>query len=176
MEMLKCISLHQPWASLCVLPSLSDPDVAVKPYETRHWPTNYRGTLLIHAAKKWGVLQRDLCFQSPFRFAIEQGRAFRYEGHQQIRTMDLGCIVGMVELVKCYKMIPANVPMGEATGGDIIFPTGDALAFGDFSIGRYAWKLAKPRMFKTPIQFKGAQGFFNVPAALVAGQGQAVQE
>lgn len=42
--MIKGISLHQPWASAMAL--------GLKKNETRHWTTSYRGSLLIHAAKR----------------------------------------------------------------------------------------------------------------------------
>lgn len=76
---MNCISLHQPWASLCVLPSLAD----------------------------------------------------------------------------------ASVPTG-------------ALAFGDFSLGRFAWALRNPVMFSKPIPYRGRQGFFSVPDDVVAEQLKAV--
>jgi hypothetical protein len=41
---MKAISLWQPWASAIAL--------GWKKNETRHWSTDYRGPLLIHAAKK----------------------------------------------------------------------------------------------------------------------------
>lgn len=40
---MKCISLHQPWASYLINGD--------KRIETRHWPIRHRGPLLIHAAK-----------------------------------------------------------------------------------------------------------------------------
>lgn len=45
---MRAISLWQPWASLVVL--------GAKKIETRHWSTNYRGPLLIHAAKRTSEL------------------------------------------------------------------------------------------------------------------------
>ncbi len=41
---IKAISLHQPWASLIAM--------GLKKFETRSWLTNYRGKLVICAAKK----------------------------------------------------------------------------------------------------------------------------
>ncbi len=40
----RAITLWQPWASLVAL--------GLKRFETRSWPTNYRGKLLIHAATR----------------------------------------------------------------------------------------------------------------------------
>ncbi len=33
--------------------------------------------------------------------------------------------------------------------------------YGDFSFGRFAWKLTDAELFKEPIPAKGAQGFWN---------------
>lgn len=33
--------------------------------------------------------------------------------------------------------------------------------YGDFTVGRYAWRLEKPQLFKTPIPTPGKQGFWN---------------
>ena len=41
---IKAILLHQPWASLIPM--------GLKHFETRSWPTNYRGKLVICVAKK----------------------------------------------------------------------------------------------------------------------------
>ena len=39
--------------------------------------------------------------------------------------------------------------------------TGKELLFGDFSEGRYAWKLANPVLFEKPIPARGHQGFWK---------------
>jgi hypothetical protein len=41
---LTAITLHQPWASLVAK--------GWKQYETRDWPTNHRGLIVIHAGRK----------------------------------------------------------------------------------------------------------------------------
>jgi len=33
--------------------------------------------------------------------------------------------------------------------------------YGDFTVGRYAWRLEKPQLFKTPIPTPGKQGLWN---------------
>lgn len=38
---------------------------------------------------------------------------------------------------------------------------------GDFSLGRFGWVLENVRPFLSPIPFKGAQGFFQVPDELI---------
>src|SRR5690242_6060969 len=98
----KCIWLWQPWASLCCIAS-PDKAVPVKPYETRHWPTNYRGLLLIHAAQKWNDELETLCWGEPFKSALGS-----IPGYHNISR---GCIVGAVELVECWQAVGTN-PIG----------------------------------------------------------------
>ena len=33
--------------------------------------------------------------------------------------------------------------------------------FGDFTVGRYAWRLERPQLFKNPIPASGKQGLWN---------------
>ena len=33
--------------------------------------------------------------------------------------------------------------------------------YGDFTVGRYAWRFEKPQLFKTPIPVSGKQGLWN---------------
>lgn len=33
--------------------------------------------------------------------------------------------------------------------------------YGDFTVGRYAWRLEKPQLFKNPIPASGKQGLWN---------------
>jgi hypothetical protein len=135
---MKCISLWQPWASLVVL--------GEKQNETRSWPTNFRGTLAIHAAKKpWNQL--------PF-----MGGGFLAYLHRALSAhrIDLyflprGSIIGTVEIIDCVPVESLYSTLAE-----------QERAFGDYSRGRYAWKLANPVMFNKPIPCKGQQGFWTV--------------
>ena len=45
------LSLWQPWASAIA--------VGAKVFETRHWATERRGLIAIHAAKRWTRDQRE---------------------------------------------------------------------------------------------------------------------
>lgn len=42
----------------------------------------------------------------------------------------------------------------------------DERAFGDYSDGRFAWKLADPRPFEYPIPMRGALGLWTCTAVL----------
>ncbi len=179
--MMKCISLWQPWASLIV--------IGAKQFETRSWSTSYRGPLLIHAAQKWDLEQRETCINEPFSSALggdkfpNQPQSDWFLASLMSSHLPRGCIIGMVELVDCYQVFQTPlllrgskkhyVKMVNYKGGkdgNLPLPTGNELAFGDFSVGRYAWKLSNPVRFAEPIPYRGMQQIFNVPDDVVAEQ------
>lgn len=124
----RAISLWQPWASAIAL--------GFKTFETRHWQTNHRGPLVIHAAK------RPLC-------AVGRRLARLYA--MDVEAMPFGALVLVCNLTGCF-----------ATQSFVNIPAGDA-DFGDFTDGRFAWKLENPRVLQGPIPYTGRQGFFSVP-------------
>lgn len=60
------LSLTQPWASLVVL--------GEKQWETRSWPTKYRGELYIHAAKWFPTWAKDMCDGFPCSGLLKKHR------------------------------------------------------------------------------------------------------
>lgn len=133
--MAKAISLWQVWASLVIL--------GLKEYETRSWATPYRGTLVIHAAKK------------PFNSADYQPSLARHlldceDERLQLSELTYGCALGMVELTAIYRT-------------ELLRPKISAreIAFGDYSDGRFAWRLENPKPFAEPIPYKGQQGMWE---------------
>lgn len=138
---MKCISLWQPWATLLVY--------GYKIHETRSWPTNVRGPVAIHAAKKKDSEARWLSTEFPFADALD-GTEFN--------DLPFGCLLGTVQLVDC---IPTEVayPDNWDHGRNDFY-------FGNFEPGRWAWKCESPTMLSDPIPYKGAQGFFEVPDEL----------
>jgi hypothetical protein len=131
--MMKALSLWQPWASLVI--------VGAKQYETRSWKTSYRGTLVIHAALKWD--------------AELETHAFHFKAHlgAPLDAMPRGVALGTVELVEII------------TTEDALFKEGiDARErqFGDYSSGRWAWRLANPIAFPEPILCAGHQRLWEV--------------
>lgn len=150
-----CLSLWQPWAILHV--------TEWKANETRSWPTNIRGRVAIHAAKKqpfdipglldilredwqhWSSAMSSLgCLIEPDRKLIGLG------------GLAYGAIVGTVEYHACEEIDVGNAPYGHER------------AFGDYTPGRYMFMSRNPVRFAKPIPFPGAQGFFNVPDELIA--------
>ncbi|MCE5334237.1 MAG: ASCH domain-containing protein [Desulfobacteraceae bacterium] len=129
---MKAISLWQPWASLMAL--------GHKTIETRSWPTNYRGPLAIHAAKRV-FIPDDPEFQDTLK---ELGiNPF---------GLPVGAIVGVCELGKCTKIGVQYISY---------LPRLEEL-FGDYTPGRFAWEILNMIKLETPIPCRGRQGLFEV--------------
>jgi len=127
----KATSLWQPWASGIAL--------GHKRIETRHWITNHRGEIAIHAAKRWDAEQRDYA------------EDFRRRG-----WIDFGLPFGAVVAVACI----ADVKRTEMLIGSI---DKKEEAFGNYGPRRFGWILEDIRPLATPVPCKGAQGIFNLP-------------
>lgn len=94
---MKCISLWQPYATLLVH--------GLKRCETRSWPTNHTGPLLIHAAKKWDVELAEFAVLPPARAALEAIGVRFIPTEAAARAgwnLAFGSIVGVVQLDRCY--------------------------------------------------------------------------
>lgn len=133
----RAITLWQPWASLWCL--------GVKKHETRHWPTDHTGWLIVHAAAR----KIDKYYQREFELICvgSFGENFR-------ETLPRGAFVGAVWMTGCH---PTH---------DRIYDLDD-LACGDFSPGRFAWSATQNTLYTKPVPYKGQQGFFRVPADLL---------
>jgi hypothetical protein len=154
---MKALSLWQPWASLIA--------VGAKKYETRSWGTSYRGPLLICAAKRkvWVELNYYLCrWDFVGGLAPLKGLPLDLKGETWVHLapddLPFGKAVAIVDLVDCLKT--ENLTLGE------YFPE---RTFGDFTPGRFAWKLENVRRFKDPFPVNGRQGLFEVPDSLIRG-------
>lgn len=141
--MTKAITLWQPWATLVA--------IGAKEYETRSWSTNYRGPLAIHAAKTKDHL--DLGFENPF-----MREALRKYGIRSTEQFPLGAILAVVELVDC---LPVEKLRVTALPNERLRIEDHERAFGDFSAGRFAWKLQMGYRFFKPIPARGRQGLWN---------------
>jgi hypothetical protein len=128
----KAISLWQPWASLIFSPR------RVKRHETRHWATFHRGPLAIHAAQK---LVKDL---EPDLVALLDDEF----GVLWADQLPRGRMLGVATLADCR--------LTQSIDPDTL----DRLC-GDFTPGRYAWRLDNPRLFDNPPEVTGRQGFFD---------------
>lgn len=139
---MRALSLWQPHAQAIAL--------GLKPWETRDWPTRYRGPLAIHAAKRpWtdtGMWHEGA--RAKLRSALH--------GHLGGFFLPFGAVVCVAELVDC-------VPTRELRG---VIPE-EAEFWGDFSdgetgAGRFAFRLQNVRALAEPVPVRGQQGFFDV--------------
>ncbi len=51
--------------------------------------------------------------------------------------------------------------------GVMIPPEEPELSFGDYTPGRYVWRLENVRLLPTPIPYKGSLGLWTVPEGLI---------
>lgn len=129
---MRAISLWQPWASLIFTAR------RVKRHETRHWATFYRGPLAIHAAQK---LVTDLEDDLLELLGEECGPLWASQ-------LPRGRMLGVAQLSDCR--------LTESIDPDTL----DRLC-GNWTPGRYAWRLDEPVKFLDPPPCKGRQGFFD---------------
>ena len=163
---MKALTIWQPWASLIAC--------GAKQYETRSWATQYRGPIAIHAAarytRKWD-LPVDLAKVADAEMAA--GRCSKWG------DMPFGSVIATAELVSVWR-IAYNVKMDveearkypiigermaedkhETVSYDYFVPSKKEAALGDWTPGRYAWKLANVKILQSPIPVKGKQGLWN---------------
>lgn len=148
---LKAISLWEPWASLI--------KTGAKKFETRSWATNYRGPLVICAAKG-GLAKRELlfelsCWSMQGGLAPLVGEPLDLTGKSwpgvKLEHLSFGKALCVVDLVDCIKT--DDLALGQI---------GTDKPFGNFGLGRFAWKLENVRILEPPFEVKGKQGFFEV--------------
>lgn len=158
---MKALTLWQPWADLAAL--------GLK-HETRSWGTSYRGPIAIHAALKdprpimreLPTYVKNVMFNSLYAaYGIQSGVLDR---------LPIGYIVGTGVLADCYKIL--NICHAEQLQGHLvtvemqgrirdIWITHEDYLFGDWTPGRYAWRLENMQKVTKPVPAKGAQGLWN---------------
>lgn len=144
---MKVLTIKQPWASLIAL--------GEKKIETRSWKTSYRGTLLIHAGKK---IETSICKQDPFTEILYKHNIVLEQ------NMPVGAIIAKCELVDCLKIIGAVYENGifkpKLSNGETV-SIHNEWYFGDYTPGRYAWKLDNVKLLKKIISIKGKLSLWN---------------
>lgn len=155
---MKALTIWQPWASLIA--------TGEKIYETRSWPTKYRGPIAIHAAMK-----------DPAKVPITPGLD-QYGRNDKSSWIFLptGCIIATAELVNVWKVRrnPAivlnktkdtarytNLFAVDAENGTCFEPGEKEVALGDWSDGRYAWEIRNVKILAVAPEVKGRQGLWN---------------
>jgi hypothetical protein len=122
-----------------------------KPVENRDWHTNFRGVVLLHASKFWKIDEvsedwddiKDMAARDNLALPLPVGNQAAIDLTTAMRDAG-GCIVGSVEIVDCVISHPSA-----------------------FFVGKYGFVLRHPMIYRKPIPFKGARGFFDVPDSVV---------
>ena len=109
-----------------------------KQHETRSWSTRHRGLIAIHAAKNTSSLT---------------------EVQKKLRIYPLGAIVAVAHLGAVYNTV-TRIKSPAVTALDV--------ALGDWTPGRFAWRLDNVRALPTPILCRGFQGIWNLDPAIEA--------
>lgn len=150
---MKAITIRQPWASLIAFGD--------KIYETRSWPTKYRGPIAIHAGKN---LDKDA-----FRYLItplatmEQLQKCGITPYT-VDDLPYGAVIAMADLVEVWQILhrAGDIIAVSTSGGDSLFmPTEKEKAFGHWGNGSYAWELRNIRVLSKPIPAKGKQSLWE---------------
>lgn len=132
------LTLWQPWATLVA--------IGAKSIETRSWGTNHRGHLAIHAAKKPVIdALSGVAMETKNLMSTLLGQAGWHFG-----VLPLGSVVATCYLEDCVR---AENIRDELTDQE--------RAFGDYSDGRYAWKLRLIEIINPPIFARGSQGLWQ---------------
>lgn len=146
---MKLITLLEPWATLMA--------TGAKQIETRSWRTRYRGWLAIHASK--GGLSRSALIDC----LAEDAFVDALSGVE----LKPGHIVAVVSLVDCCPMEDCGCLPGVFRDYPEL-DTSRERAFGDYSVGRWAWVTSDRFRLIDPIPFRGRQGLIDVPDETLA--------
>ncbi|MEE5085110.1 ASCH domain-containing protein [Pseudomonas syringae] len=128
---MKALSIRQPWAWLIIYGG--------KDIENRTWNTKFRGRFLVHASA--GCTKKQ--WAEAVSFALKAGVIKHPADVPPINELELGCIIGSVELADCVD-------------------TSDS----PWYMGHKGFVLTNPKPTAiTP--YKGRLGFFEVPDDLL---------
>lgn len=119
--------------------------IGLKLWETRDWPTRFRGLVAIHAAKGFPLWARE--------FAEEQ---HLIDPRIPLpKDMPLGCLVAVGEITDCKKTTSVVGQLSETEQ-----------SWGDYGPDRFAFGFTLLHKL-TPIQARGALGFWEIPELLL---------
>lgn len=144
----RALTLWQPWASFVA--------AGVKKYETRTWTTKYRGTILIHAARRpVDYLGKELWIE------VDPGLQ-----NQLSSDIPLGCVVAIAELTDCLEMVACSKQSSLSSSEILIPEKSQEKRLGLWKPGRIAWKLENVQKLR-PVFAKGSQGLWKPSEELV---------
>jgi hypothetical protein len=129
---MKALSFTQPWAWFIA--------EGIKDIENRTWEIKHRGTILIHASKRWdpegeGWLDMNI---SKGRLPIKE-----YPDRHDPRVI-YGALIGRVDIVDCVEISPSL-----------------------WFCGPKGFVLRNPIKFEKPIIYKGRLGLFEVDESIL---------
>ncbi len=142
---MRAITLWQPYAQLIA--------VGAKKFETRSWPTKYRGRIAIHAAKA-------VHYPSP------EVKEIMKELGLKMSELDYGKVVCTANLVDCVEMGEVLIK-GMNVLASQFKQARHELTCGGWSVGRYAWKLEDIKVLDTPLAIKGSQQMWTLRDDLI---------
>lgn len=131
---MRCISLWQPWAELIRR--------GLKEFETRSWPCNKLGEVVIHAAKR-KFRDSDMTREGRTQLLMDEVDPF---------YLQYGVVLCVCDIIACVKSENGRQHISERE-----------LVYGDWSDGRYGWRIDNVRPFPKPVPLVGHQGFFYWP-------------
>lgn len=158
---MKCINLLQPWATLHV--------IGAKRIETRSRNSNIRGECAIASSAGLPSHVREFvraspCFAREFLKVLDAELCSKvFDGDlfdvvwNEIERLPRGVIVGTVNYVDCK---PTRAIRDDITKREKLF--------GNYDDGRFGWLSQDNRQLRTPILWKGARGWKNVPSDIEA--------
>ena len=132
---MKCLTIRQPFASMVVF--------GAKVYETRTWPTDYRGPLLIHAA---GTVDAQAMGQID---VLGMPTILVNADFRDQRDFPRAAIIGIVTVEGCERASDVYKKISFCES-----------AWGNYGPGFFAWKLANPRPID-PIRCGGHLGLWT---------------
>lgn len=151
---MKALTLTEPYATLVA--------IGAKQIETRSWTTAYRGRIAIHAGKGLGPVGgkrglMELCRQEPFRSVLLSA------GFLGTPALPLGCIVATARIVETGSLMrdrSHSYIWNKAIDAWSAVSEQEA-AFGDYTQGRWGFRLADVRPLAEPIPARGALGLWD---------------
>lgn len=156
---MKAITLHQPWAHLVA--------IEAKTFETRSWATSHRGLLAVHAGRDMAPsssLIRHPNAPTP-SYIKPFDRYLKPDYNWLYGDLAHGAVVALVEVQDCRPadFVAYRMKAGVARTGEFRQRVEEELAFGDFSPGRWAWRLRLICQFEDGQLIRGRQGLWNLP-------------
>lgn len=169
---LPAITIHQPWASLVA--------GGAKPYETRDYPppAKYIGQrIAIHAGKNidelvsiQDYLRASLRAEHPDTETEAIITALKGAGYARLTELPLGSVVATAVLDGAYQCGEPSTAYGGRPCWTVRQRFGASRSinsnvpvdhFGNYTPGRWAWRMADVQPLPTPIPARGKQGWWT---------------